>query len=159
VTGGEAFDRRTAVEIAEAAQRLGVRVAVAESLTGGLLTARLAEAPEASTWLRGGVVAYHAEVKYHVLGVDPGPVVTAWAARQMARGVARLLGADVGISVTGVGGPDEEEGQPPGTVWLGLWTKNRLFAYRKCFDSDPGEVCRLTCDAALGLLLNHLQST
>jgi nicotinamide-nucleotide amidase len=102
VTGGEAFDRRTAVEIAEAAQRLGVRVAVAESLTGGLLTARLAEAPEASTWLRGGVVAYHAEVKYHVLGVDPGPVVTAWAARQMARGVARLLGADVGISVTGV---------------------------------------------------------
>ena len=148
-----------AVEIAEAAQRLGVRVAVAESLTGGLLTARLAEAPEASTWLRGGVVAYHAEVKYHVLGVDPGPVVTAWAARQMARGVARLLRADVAISVTGVGGPDEEEGQPPGTVWLGLWTKDRLFAYRKRFDGDPGEVCRLTCDAALGLLLDHLQST
>ena len=50
------------------------------------------------------------------LGVDPGPVVTALAARQMAGGVARLLGADVAISVTGVGGPDEEEGQPPGTV-------------------------------------------
>ena len=147
-----------AVEIAEAAQRLGVTVGVAESLTGGLLTARLAAAPEASTWLRGGVVAYRAEVKYEVLGVDPGPVVTAGAARQMARGVARLLGADVGISVTGVGGPDEEEGQPPGTVWLGLWTKDRLFAYREHFDGDPGEVCRLTCDAALGLLLEHLRS-
>jgi nicotinamide-nucleotide amidase len=73
--------------------------------------------------------------------------------------VARLLGADVGISVTGVGGPDEEEGQPPGTMWLGLWTKNQLFAYRKRFDGDPGEVCRLTCDAALGLLLDRLRST
>ena len=59
-----------------------------------------------------GVVAYHAEVKSRILGVDPGPVVTAWAARQMARGVGRLLRADVAISVTGVGGPDEEEGQP-----------------------------------------------
>ena len=97
-------DERT-VGIAEAAQRLGVTVGVAESLTGGLLTARLAEAPEASTWLRGGVVAYRAEVKYDVLGVDPGPVVTASAARQMACGVARLLGADVGISVTGWGAP------------------------------------------------------
>ena len=101
----EALTDERAVGIAEAAQRLGVTVGVAESLTGGLLTARLAEAPEASTWLRGGVVAYRAEVKYDVLGVDPGPVVTAWAARQMARGVARLLGADVGISVTGVGDP------------------------------------------------------
>lgn len=148
-----------AVGIAEVAQRLGITVAVAESMTGGLLTARLAEAPEASTWLRGGVVAYRAEVKYDVLGVDPGPVVTAGAARQMAGGVARLLGADVGISVTGVGGPDEEEGQPPGTVWLGLWIKDRLFAYRKRFDGEPGEVCRLACDAALGLLLEHLRST
>lgn len=149
-----------AVGIAEVAQRLGITVAVAESMAGGLLTARLAEAPEASTWLRGGVVAYRAEVKYDVLGVDPGPVVTAGAARQMAGGVARLLGADVGISVTGVGGPDEEEGQPPGTVWLGLWIKDRLFAYRKRFDGEPGEVCRLlACDAALGLLLEHLRST
>jgi nicotinamide-nucleotide amidase len=60
-----------AVEIAEAAQRLSVRVAVAESLTGGLLTARLAEAPEAPPGYEA-VVAYHAEVKYHILGVDPG---------------------------------------------------------------------------------------
>jgi nicotinamide-nucleotide amidase len=148
-----------AVGIAEVAQRIGITVAVAESMTGGLLTARLAEAPEASTWLRGGVVAYRAEVKYEVLGVDRGPVVTARAARQMARGVARLLGAGVGISVTGVGGPDEEEGQPPGTVWLELWTKDRLFAYRKRFGGEPGEVCRLACDAALGLLLEHLRST
>jgi nicotinamide-nucleotide amidase len=148
-----------AVGIAEVAQRLGITVAVAESMTGGLLTARLAEAPEASTWLRGGVIAYRAEVKYEVLRVDRGPVVTEGAARQMARGVARLLGADVGISVTGVGGPNEEEGQPPGTVWLGLWTKDHLFAYRKRFDGEPGEVCRLACDAALGLLLEHLRST
>jgi len=65
----------------------------------------------------------------------------------------------MGISVTGVGGPDEEEGQPPGTVWLGLWAKDRLFAYRERFDGNPGEVCRLPCHAALGLLLEHLPST
>ena len=51
-----------------------------------------------------------------MLGVESGPVVTEAAALQMARGVARLFGADVALSVTGVGGPDPEEGKPPGTV-------------------------------------------
>jgi nicotinamide-nucleotide amidase len=82
--------------------------------------------------------------------------VTAWAARQMARGVARLLGADVGISVTGVGGPDEASRRAP-CGW-GWWTEDALFAYRKRFDGDPGEGCRLTCDAAPGCC-SHLQST
>ena len=64
------------------------------SLTGGMVSSSLAKAPGASSWLVGGVVAYMSEVKHEVLGVESGPVVTEAAALQMARGVARLFGAD-----------------------------------------------------------------
>ena len=69
-------------------------VAVAESLTSGRLGCHLGAATESSQWFRGGVIAYAPEVKFSVLGVDPGPVVTASCARQMAIGVARLTDAE-----------------------------------------------------------------
>src|SRR5918995_6757260 len=96
----------------------GLTLAVAESLTGGLVASRLVDVPKASDWFRGGVVSYATHVKFSVLGVPEGPVVTAEAAAAMATGVRRLLGADVGLGVTGVAGPDPMEGQPPGTVFL-----------------------------------------
>ena len=130
----------------------GRSVAVAESLTGGLLSARLARLPQASTWFRGGVVAYMASVKHDVLGVRPGPVVRREAAIEMARGVARALDADVAVAVTGVGGPDPEEGQPPGTVWIAVADGDRVVAEVHRFDGEPSEVCHRTCDVALGLL-------
>jgi hypothetical protein len=71
-------------------------VAVVESCTVGLLMARLVGIPESGDWFKGGLVAYHPEVKFDLLGVDPGPVVTAPAAVQMAEGVRRLLGAEIG---------------------------------------------------------------
>ncbi|MEX2294636.1 MAG: competence/damage-inducible protein A [Acidimicrobiales bacterium] len=98
----------------------GLTVAVAESLTGGLVAARMVAIPGASDWFRGGVVAYASDVKHSILEVPDGPVVSEAAAMAMADGVRRLLGADVGLSTTGVAGPTEQEGQPPGTVWLGL---------------------------------------
>jgi nicotinamide-nucleotide amidase len=101
--------------------RDGLTLAVAESLTGGLVAARLVSVPGASGWLRGAVVAYAGDVKASLLGVGDGPVVSAAAASSMAEGVAKLLGADVGLSTTGVAGPSEQEGQPVGTVFLGLW--------------------------------------
>jgi PncC family amidohydrolase len=76
--------------------------------------------PGASTWFRGGVVSYASDVKASLLGVPEGPVVSAAAAGAMAEGVRRLLGADVGLGVTGVAGPDSQEGQPPGTVFLAV---------------------------------------
>lgn len=97
----------------------GRSLAVAESLTGGLLGARLTDVAGASRWFRGGVVSYASDVKREVLGVPDGPVVRAPAAEAMAAGVARLLRADVGLAVTGVAGPEEQEGQPVGTVWIG----------------------------------------
>jgi nicotinamide-nucleotide amidase len=66
------------------------------------------------------VVSYASEVKFDVLGVPEGPVVSADAAEAMALGARRVLGADVGLSVTGVAGPEEQEGQPAGTVFVGV---------------------------------------
>ena len=97
----------------------GLTLAVAESLTGGLVAARLVDVPGASTWFRGGVVSYATDVKFSVLGVPEGPVVTSEAAAAMATGVRDLLGADVGLGVTGVAGPESAEGHAPGTVFLG----------------------------------------
>ena len=93
---------------------------LAESVTGGLVSARLVNVPGASTWLRGSVVSYASEVKHSVLDVPEGPVVSEAAARAMAEGARRVLGADVGLAVTGVAGPEEQDGRPPGTVVVGL---------------------------------------
>ena len=95
-------------------------LAVAESLTGGLIASRLVNVVGASSWFRGGVVSYASDVKYDVLGVPEGPVVSGPAAEAMAEGVRRLLKSDVGLSVTGVAGPEEQDGQPAGTVFVGI---------------------------------------
>jgi nicotinamide-nucleotide amidase len=98
----------------------GLSLGLAESLTGGLVASRLVAIPGASDWFRGSVVSYASDVKHDLLGVPAGPVVSAEAARAMADGARRALGADVGLALTGVAGPDEQEGQPPGTVFVGL---------------------------------------
>jgi nicotinamide-nucleotide amidase len=98
----------------------GLTLAVAESLTGGLVGSRLSAVPGASEWYRGSITAYSAEVKRKLLGVADGPVVSESAAYEMAAGVAAAMGADVGLSLTGVAGPAEQDGQPVGTVWIGL---------------------------------------
>lgn len=145
-------------EIAALAESSGRTIAAAESLTGGLLTASLAAAPNASTWFRGGVVAYNAEVKQSVLGVPPGPVVSDRAATAMAIGVGKLLGADLAVSTTGVGGPGDEEGCPPGTVWIALaWNDARVGAWEYKFEGDPPEICRQTCEAALERVRERLR--
>ncbi|MBM3673290.1 MAG: competence/damage-inducible protein A [Actinobacteria bacterium] len=98
----------------------GWTLGVAESLTGGLVGARLADPPGASEVYRGSIVSYATEVKREVLGVTAENVVSKECAQQMAEGARRVLGADVGISVTGVAGPTEQGGQPVGTVFFGL---------------------------------------
>jgi nicotinamide-nucleotide amidase len=98
----------------------GLTLGLAESLTGGLAASRLVNVPGASRWFRGSVVSYASEVKYKVLSVPEGPVVSEVAARAMAEGACRVLGSDVGLSITGVAGPDPQDGQPPGAVFVGL---------------------------------------
>ena len=145
--------------VAGEAERRGLTVAVAESLTGGLLASQLAAAPGASGWFRGAVVAYASEVKRTVLGVPDGPVVSRAAAEQMAAGVAHLLGADVTVAVTGGGGPDAQDGEPPGTVWVGLHGNGATPAHRLSIEGDdPAEICSGTTVAALRLLLNLIRA-
>jgi nicotinamide-nucleotide amidase len=98
----------------------GWTLGVAESLTGGLIGARLASVPGASRTFRGSIASYATDVKRDVLGVSAERVVSGECAEQMAEGARRALGADVGIAVTGVAGPDEQDGQPVGTVWFAL---------------------------------------
>lgn len=98
----------------------GWTLGVAESLTGGLIGARLANVPGASDVFRGAVASYATEVKRSVLGVTAEQVISEECAVQMAEAAQRVLGADVGIGITGVAGPAEQEGHPVGTVWYAL---------------------------------------
>ncbi len=101
-------------------RQAGLTLALAESLTGGLVGARITAVAGASDFFRGAIVSYQGDVKRHLLGVPEGPVVSEVAAVAMAEGAARVLGADVGVSVTGVAGPTEQDGQAAGTVWLAV---------------------------------------
>jgi nicotinamide-nucleotide amidase len=130
----------------------GHTLAVAESLTGGLVASRLVAVPGASEWFRGGVVSYASEVKHEVLGVPEGPVVSEAAAMAMADGVRRLLGADVGLATTGVAGPTEMEGQPPGTVWLGLAVGDDVGAVHVRLPGDRDRVRQMACISLLDRL-------
>ena len=103
----------------------GQTVAVAESLTGGLVTAALTDVAGASVVVRGGVLAYASDLKAQVLGVDEGLLARAGAvdadvAEQMADGVRSLMGATYGLATTGVAGPDPADGKPVGTVYVAV---------------------------------------
>lgn len=114
---------RAADDLLRALGERGLTLAVAESLTAGMVSSALGGVPGASTVLVGAVVSYATRIKAELLGVDAarlagtGPV-DAVVAQQMARGVARLLGADVGLATTGVAGPGPAEGHPAGTVHI-----------------------------------------
>ena len=98
----------------------GFTLGLAESVTGGLVAGRLTNVAGASDVLRGSVVSYASEVKFEVLGVTPGPVVNEAVAVEMALGAKRVLGADVGLALTGVAGPTDQDGVKPGTLCVGL---------------------------------------
>ncbi|MGA0709626.1 MAG: competence/damage-inducible protein A [Ilumatobacteraceae bacterium] len=99
---------------------LGLSLGLAESVTGGLVAGRLTNVPGSSDVLRGSIVTYASEVKFDVLGVTRGPVVNESTAVEMAVGAKRVLGADVGLALTGVAGPAEQDGVKPGTLCVGL---------------------------------------
>ena len=101
-------------------QERGWTLGVAESVTGGLVGGRITNVPGSSAVFRGGVISYASEVKFDLLGVDRGPVVSEEAAVQMALGAQRVIGSDVAIALTGVAGPDEQDGRPAGTLCIGV---------------------------------------
>jgi len=135
----------------------GLSIGLAESLTGGLVASRLVNVPGSSAWFRGCIVAYASEVKYEVLGVPEGPVVSESAARAMAEGARRVLGADVGLALTGVAGPEEQEGKRAGTLFVGLALPGRgAEAVEAHLPGDRERVRQYSAISALDLLRRRL---
>jgi len=98
----------------------GLSFGLAESVTGGLVAGRVTGVPGASDVFRGSIVSYASEVKFDLLGVQAGPVVNEEAAAAMARGAQRALHCDVALALTGVAGPEEQDGMPVGTLCVGI---------------------------------------
>jgi nicotinamide-nucleotide amidase len=134
----------------------GLSLGIAESLTGGLMGTRFTAVPGASDVFRGSIVSYASDVKFSLLGVPEGPVVTAQAAQAMAEGARRALGADVGLATTGVAGPAEQEGQPVGTVFLGLAMDGASEAQQVKLPGDRQRIRQYAVISAVNLLRKRL---
>ncbi len=136
----------------------GRTLATAESLTGGALAARVVDVPGASAVFRGGVVAYATELKARLLDVDADLLARRGAvdpdvALAMAAGVRARLGADVGVSTTGVAGPDPQDGVAPGTVYVAVDDGTGEPRVRRLQVEGPRDAVRAaSVEAALGLL-------
>lgn len=152
--------------IAELTAR-GETVAVAESLTGGLVVATLVGVPGASAVVRGGVVAYATPVKHTVLGVSDALLagngaVDPEVARQMATGVRTALAVDGaaatwGISTTGVAGPDPQDGKPVGTVFVGIASEDGATAYELHLDGDREAIRQATVSELLARMSSTIR--
>jgi nicotinamide-nucleotide amidase len=138
----------------------GLTVATGESLTAGLVAATLAEVPGCSAVLRGGVVAYQADVKRQLLDVSDeelgAGLVSQQVAEAMARGAARRLGADIGIGTTGVAGPDPHDGEPVGSVWIAVVTPSGPVSRHLALTGDRAGIRRQSVEACWGLVLDAL---
>jgi nicotinamide-nucleotide amidase len=134
----------------------GLSLGLAESITGGLMGARLTDVAGASGFFKGSIVSYDSSVKFSVLGVPEGPVVSASAAEAMASGARRVLGADVGLAVTGVAGPAEQDGQPVGTVFIGIAIDDDVDSVRMQLPGDRRRIREFTTISALDLLRRRL---
>jgi nicotinamide-nucleotide amidase len=146
-----------AKRVGELALARELTVAVAESLTGGMIATALAAAERSSEWFLGSVVAYASQVKHDVLDVPDGPVVSASAASAMARGVRRLLKADVAVAVTGAGGPGGQDGREPGTVFVAFDGGDEHRVLRLELDDEPEVVCATSAAASLRTLIEGLE--
>ncbi|MED5220403.1 MAG: competence/damage-inducible protein A [Actinomycetota bacterium] len=135
-------------------QRL--RLATAESLTGGMIGTRLTEVPGASRAFVGSVVAYDGGVKRSLLGVPDGPVVSEEAVVAMALGACDRLGADVSVAVTGVAGPDPQEGQEAGTVWMATCVDGEVEVDRTRWPFDRPRIRQFTVITVLDALRRRL---
>jgi nicotinamide-nucleotide amidase len=134
----------------------GLTLALAESVSGGLAAYRLSGVPASGDVLRGAVVAHAAEVHFALLGVPQGPLVCASAAQATAAGVRQLLGADVGLATTGVAGPDAQDGQPVGTVFLGLALGEQVEAREVRLPGDADRIRQYSVISVLDLLRRRL---
>lgn len=135
-----------------AAKERGVIVATAESLTSGEIAVHLGAASGAGSWFAGSVVTYTVEAKQRALGVPDVPVISPECATAMARGAASLLGADCTVAATGVGGPDRQEGNSVGTVFIAVHTPAGTTCEEEHFEGSAQEILDGTTLRSLELL-------
>ena len=150
-------------QLVERLTSAGRTVAVAESLTGGLVTAALTDIPGASVVVRGGVLAYATDLKTQVLGVDEALLARAGAvdadvAGQMAAGVRALMGATYGLSTTGVAGPDQADGKPVGTVYVAVAGPGTSRVRALSLSGDRGQIRAQSVLGVLALLAEELDA-
>jgi nicotinamide-nucleotide amidase len=152
------------VEIVRHLSERGLTLALAESCTGGLLSHRITMTPGSSAYFLGGVVSYANSAKQNVLGVEAGVLesqgaVSEAVAEQMAAGVRDRFGADIGISVTGIAGPDGGSPEKPvGLVFMGFANARGEVNVRQYkFEGDRLEIKEKTCQAALEWLQAYLE--
>jgi nicotinamide-nucleotide amidase len=146
----------------------GLTVAVAESLTAGLVLAELTRVPTASAAVLGGVVAYTTDIKHSLLGVSAtllarhGPVHPEVAVQLAVRvrGICAIdgVGADIGVATTGVAGPAWQGGQPPGTVYVGLATRYKARSFALKLTGSRGEIRADTVCFVIGVLTDAVNS-
>ena len=134
----------------------GLTLGLAESVTGGLVAGRLTGIVGASDVLRGSIVSYASEVKFDLLGVTPGPVVNEDTAGQMALGARRVLGSSVGLALTGVAGPAEQDGMPVGTVCIGLAVGDEVHTATTRLPGQREQVRQMSVITSLDFLRRRL---
>ncbi len=159
---GQTGAGRLAAEVIRLLAARGQTLAVAESLTGGLLAAALTAIPGASAVFRGGVVAYATQIKASVLGVPAGLLERRGAvhpdvAAAMAAGVRARLGADFGASTTGVAGPDPADGYPVGTVYIAVHGGKEAAGRALTLSGDRHQIRMASVERSLELLIGMLK--
>jgi nicotinamide-nucleotide amidase len=137
-------------------RRRGLTLGLAESVTGGLVCARLTGVPGASDVLRGSIVSYASDVKRQLLGVGDGPVVSEQAALEMAEGARRVLGSDVGLALTGVAGPAEQDGMPVGTLCIAIVDADRSTSTTLRLPGQREQMRQFSVISSLDLLRRQL---
>jgi nicotinamide-nucleotide amidase len=151
----------TSVELVSRLRDSALTIATAESITGGLLCATLVDAPGASDVVRGGVVAYAADVKVAELRVDPELIaqrgtIDEDVARSMADGVRERLGASIGVATTGNAGPEASEGKPVGSVWIAVADEAGTAARHLSASGDRSQIRAAAVRAAVSLVAARL---
>ena len=157
------MDEPLEVSLGRLLARRGIRLAVAESCTGGLISHRITNVPGSSEYYLGGVIAYAYQVKESVLGVPQESLerfgaVSQEVAIEMARGVRLYLGADIGVSVTGIAGPGGGTPEKPvGLTWIGFSVPGGEQAWKYIWEGDRLQVKYQSTEAVLRILVEYLR--
>ena len=158
------MDKNTIERMVEVLKARAISIATAESCTGGLLGKSITDVSGSSAVYPGGVISYCNRIKHEILGVDQelldtlGPV-SAPVAHEMARGVKRVIGADLGLGITGIAGPNSDEtGRPVGLVYIGAAYREMTVVREYRFDGDRAAVRAQAAEAAADLALTLIQA-